>query len=136
MSISTIRIAAVIGTILLMARIPADAHHAFAAEFDSGKPVVLSGTVRNVEWLNPHAHFYIIVKDASGGSTRWELELASPNVLLRQGWTRYSLKEGDVVTVNGYLARDGSRLAAARMVRFTDNRTVFFSDNGDGGPPK
>src|SRR5581483_6711521 len=70
------------------------AHHSFAAEYDVKKPVTLKGTVTKVEWTNPHARFYIDVKDESGNVTNWNLELASPNVLVRNGWSRHTLKEG------------------------------------------
>jgi hypothetical protein len=101
------------------------AHHSFAAEYDSAKPVTLDGIVTKVEWMNPHARFYIDVKDAGGKVVSWELELGSPNVLQREGWTRASMKPGDHVIVNGFLAKDGSNLANARDVRLADGRKVF-----------
>src|SRR3977135_2387243 len=79
------------------------AHHSFAAEFDSNKRIVLTGSVTKVEWTNPHAHFYIDVKDPSGTVVNWNFELNGPNGLLRRGWTRTSLKRGDVVTARGVL---------------------------------
>src|SRR5262245_8690739 len=104
------------GALLLATR--AMAHHAFAAEFDNLMPVTLSGKVTKVEWLNPHARFYMTIEEPRGRATNWELELGSPNGLIRQGWTRYSIKPGDLLTVTGYRARDGSRLAAARAINF------------------
>ena len=77
---------------LVAAAAPVVAHHSFAAEYDSSKPITLKGTVTRVEWTNPHARFYVDVKDEGGSVTNWNLELASPNVLARQGWTRNSLK--------------------------------------------
>src|ERR1700739_1948733 len=91
---------------LVAAALPVLAHHSFAAEYDSAKPVTLTGTVTNVEWMNPHARFYIDVKDEKGEVSNWELELGSPNGLMRQGWTRNSLKKGDAVSVTGSLAKD------------------------------
>jgi Family of unknown function (DUF6152) len=119
---------------LLAAAAPALAHHSFAAEYDNNKSVKLTGTVTKVEWQNPHARFYIDVKDDSGKVTNWELELGSPNGLMRRGWTRNSLKVGDVVSVNGYQAKDGTSLANARSVNLADGRKVFAGSTDDGGP--
>jgi hypothetical protein len=111
------------------------AHHSFAAQYDANKPVTLVGTVTKVEWTNPHARFYVDVKDDKGVVTNWNLELGSPNVLRRNGWARTSLKVGDEVTVEGSLARDGSKMANARVVRLADGRTVFAGSSGGDAPP-
>jgi len=115
---------------------PVFAHHSFAAEYDSAKPISLKGEVTKMEWMNPHARFYVDVKDDGGKVTNWELELGSPNGLMRRGWTRNSLKPGDTITVDGYLAKDGSKLANARSVTMGDGRKVFAGSTDDGGPQK
>jgi hypothetical protein len=92
------------------------AHHAFTAEFDASKPIKVTGTVTKFEWTNPHAWFYIDVKEDDGTVTNWGFEMNSPNQLLRNGWTRNSLKIGDVIGVEGVRARDGSHVANAKAV--------------------
>lgn len=124
------------GMVCALAAAPAFAHHSFAAEYDSAKPVTLKGTVTKMEWMNPHARFYVDVKDESGNVTNWELELGSPNGLMRRGWTRNSLKPGDNVIIEGYLAKDGSKLANARNVTLADGRKIFAGSSDDGGPTK
>jgi Family of unknown function (DUF6152) len=111
------------------------AHHSFAAQYDANKPVTLKGTVSKVEWTNPHARFYVDVRDEKGTVTNWNLELASPNVLVRNGWTRKSLNVGDEVVVEGSLAKDGSKMANARVVRLADGRRVFAGSSGGDAPP-
>ena len=107
------------------------AHHAFAAEYDAQKPVTLKGAVTRVEWTNPHARFYVDVKDENGGVTNWNFELASPNVLVRNGWGRNTVKVGDAVTVSGSMAKDGANLANARSVVLADGRKVFAGSQAD-----
>jgi hypothetical protein len=118
---------------LVAAAVPLLAHHSFAAEYDATKPVTLKGTVTKVEWTNPHARFYIDVKDDSGTVVNWNLELASPNVLVRNGWSRKSLGIGDVITVQGSLAKDGSKMANARVVTLADGKRVFAGSSGGDG---
>ena len=118
---------------MLATALPVFAHHSFAAEYDASKPVELHGTVTKMEWTNPHARIYLAVKDANGTVTEWNLELASPNVLSRNGWTRHSLKEGDVVTISGSRAKDGNTMANAKTVVLADGRKVFAGSATDSG---
>src|SRR5215472_17062003 len=131
-----LKLVGVIAGGLVAAALPVLAHHSFAAEYDAAKPVTLTGTVTKVEWMNPHARFYIDVKDAAGKVTNWEFELGSPNGLMRRGWTRNSLKSGDVVTVDGSLAKDGSSLANARTIKLADGRKVFAGSASETGDAK
>jgi hypothetical protein len=110
---------------LCAAAAQATAHHSFATQYDANAPVTLTGVVTKVEWTNPHARFYVDVEDEGGAVTNWNLELASPNVLTRNGWTRHALKEGDEVTVEGSRARSGANMANARTVTLADGRQVF-----------
>ena len=114
----------VAGLGLLVAALPALAHHSFGAEYDAKRPVTLHGVVTRVDWFNPHARFSIDVKDESGNLTSWNLELASPNALRRLGWTKDFLQVGGEVTVVGVLAKDGSKLATARSVTLADGRKM------------
>lgn len=116
--------------------LPALAHHSFEAEYDSSKSVTLTGVVTKFEWTNPHARFYIDVKDENGNVTNWNLELASPNVLMRQGWTRHALKEGDQITVKGFLAKDASKMANAREVTTSEGKRIFAGAAAEAAPPK
>ena len=112
------------------------AHHAFTAEYDSGKVRQFTGTVTKVEWTNPHARFYLDVREDNGAINNWNFELGSPLFLKKLGWRQDSLKLGDQVTVEGYLAKDGAKMANARSVKMADGRRVFAGSSADGTPAK
>jgi hypothetical protein len=105
---------------VLLAVTPAMAHHSFAAEYDGKKPITLKGVVTKVDWMNPHVYFYMDVTDEAGAVSNWAFEMGPPNGLQRSGWTRNTMKVGDEVTVDGTMAKDGSKQANARSVTMTN----------------
>jgi len=123
------------GVGLLATAAPVWAHHAFAAEFDSTKPVKLKGTVTKMEWINPHAWIHIDVKNDDGTVTSWMVEGGSPNTLLRNGFTKASLPVGTEIVVDGYQAKDASNKLNGRDITFPDGRKLFVGSNGQQGPP-
>ena len=124
--------AAVVSLGLLLAAVPAIAHHSFAAEFDANSPVKLTGTVTKIEWANPHVWFYLDVKDESGAATNWGMEMGGPNGLMRAGWTRNSMKAGDVVTVEGFRARSGKNIGNATAVILASTGQRLFAASSQG----
>jgi hypothetical protein len=111
-------------------------HHSFSAEFDASKPFKMSGTVTKVEWMNPHTFFYIDVTDEKTKKvTNWAMEMGSPNGLMRQGWTRNSMKVGERVTVEGSLAKDGSPTGNARSVILESTGKRLFAASSQGTTP-
>jgi hypothetical protein len=124
------RAALVVAVLLTAARLAA--HHNFLAEFDANKPLKLTGTVTKLEWTNPHTWFYIDVKDDGGSVTNWAMEMGSPNSLVRAGWTRNAMKTGDLVTVEGFLARDKPNVGNARVVILSATGQRLFAASSQG----
>jgi hypothetical protein len=113
---------------------PLAAHHAFAAEFDSKKPIKLRGTVTKMEWINPHAWIHIDVKKPDGTVEEWMIEAGTPNTLLRRGFTKDSLKAGTEVLVDGYQSKDGSLRANGRDITLPNGKTLFLGSSAPDAP--
>ena len=130
------QILAFTAAIVTLAATSAPAHHSFAAEFDRQKPTKMTGTVTKVLWQNPHTFFYIDVKDEKTGKVaNWGIEMGSPNILMRNGWRRDSMKIGEVVTVEGHLAKDGSNTANASTVVLAATGKRLFAGSSLGTTP-
>ena len=125
---------AVASGVLMLGAVPAWGHHAFAAEFDSKKPVHLVGTVSKLELINPHAWIHVDVTGPDGKVTGWMIEAGSPNVLLRRGFTKASVPVGTHVVVEGYQAKDGSNRANGRDITLPDGKKLFLGSSGTGAP--
>jgi len=129
-----VRLTILLTSFLLAGSVPLLAHHSFAAEFDAGKALRLTGALTKIEWTNPHTYFYIDVKEENGSVVKWGCEAGSPGALTRRGFKRGDIKLGDTIIVDGYRAKDGSRLIDARRVTLPDGRVVSGASAGDGGP--
>jgi len=123
--------ALLVAALTALAAQPIAAHHSFAAEFDANAPIELTGTVTKVEWANPHTYFYMDVTSPKGDVENWAMEMGSPNGLMRRGWTRDSMKIGDVVTVTGSRAKDGSAKGNARSVVLSTGKKLFAGSSQD-----
>jgi hypothetical protein len=121
---------------LFAAAAPLSAHHSEAAQFDTTKPVKVTGTVSKVEWMNPHVWFYVDVKDDKGNITTWGFSGLPPGMLVRKGFTKDTLKPGETVSVQGFRAKDGSNNASGYSLTFSDGRQVFPGALEVGAPPK
>jgi predicted RNA methylase len=119
---------------LSLAAAPLLAHHAFSAEFDANKQVILKGNVTKMEWINPHAWLHIDVKEADGKVTAWDIELGPPNALLKRGWDSSSVPVGLAVVVEGYQAKDGAKRANGREVTLPNGKKLFAGSPGTGAP--
>lgn len=123
------------GAGLLLSALPVLAHHSFAAEFDSTKPITVKGVVTKMDWVNPHSHLRFDVKAEDGTIEHWSAECLPPNGLYRQGWRKDSIKEGEEVTVRGFKAKDGSNYMWTQTITTADGRRLLSgSPEGPGAP--
>jgi uncharacterized protein DUF6152 len=125
---------AALAALLALGTIPLLAHHSFAAEFDASKAIRLNGTLTKIEWTNPHSYFYVDVKNDKGQVDNWACEGAGPGAFSRRGFKKGDIKIGDTLIVDGYRAKDHSRLIDARRVTLPDGRNIYGGTPGDGGP--
>jgi hypothetical protein len=126
----------VLSIVLLAAALgaPVQAHHSFAAEYDANQPITLQGQIARIDLVNPHAWLYLEVKDADGKVVRWNVEMGAPNNLIRRGVTKATLPIGEMVTVDGYRAKDGSATVNGRQIKMADGRTLFTGSSSTGAP--
>ena len=123
------RISAVLAAFVVAAAVPASAHHPFAGEYDWKKPVTLTGTITKVEWNNPHVQLTVDGKDEGGASGAWTVEMGGPGALSRHGWTKTTLKQGDQVTIDGWMAKAGAQKMSAKSVKLGSGRELFAASS-------
>lgn len=123
-----------VSVLLVLAVVPAWAHHAFAAEFDATKPIKFKAVVTRMEWTNPHVWIHVDVKQPSGEVEKWSIEAGTPNVLFRRGFTKQALLPGTEIMIDGYRAKDGSRRANGRDLTLPNGQTLFLGSSGTGAP--
>jgi len=133
-SATNLRRFAVIATLSSLPSANTSAHHAFGAEFDPNRPILLRGPVVKVEWVNPHAWIHLEVSEEDGSTTSWMVEGGTPNTLLRRGLNKKSLLPGTQIVVDGYQSKDRSNRANGRDITFTDGSKIFMGSSGTGAP--
>ena len=125
-----------LGLVLILPGRPVSAHHSFAAEYDGAKPITLTGTLTRMLWSNPHAWVYVDVKGSDGKTVGWAFETGGANALYRRGWKKVDLPVGVVVTIEGFMAKDGSPTVNATTIKLPDGRQLFAGSSGTGSPGK
>jgi hypothetical protein len=121
-------------SLFVLGTVPVVAHHAFSAEFDPNRPVLMTGTVTKMEWVNPHAWIHIDVKKPDGTVEKWMIEGGTPNTLLRRGLRKQDLPAGTVIKVEGFQAKDGGLRANGRNLTLPDGRALFLGSSDPGAP--
>ena len=131
-----VRFTAMVAALTALMAASAAAHHSFSAEYDSNKPLKLTGKVVEMKWSNPHAWIYLDVAGKDGKVVKWAWETGGANALYRRGWRKEDLPAGTVLVVDGYQARNGSTTANATSITFSDGRRLFAGSSNPNAPTK